>query len=51
VLIPGSGSELYRGVGAIVLGGLALSTLLTLVVVPSLFALVHRARAHLPLRG
>jgi HAE1 family hydrophobic/amphiphilic exporter-1 len=44
VLFPGSGSELYRGVGAIVLGGLALSTLLTLFVVPALFGLVWRAR-------
>ena len=44
VLFPGSGSELYRGVGAIVLGGLALSTALTLVVVPALFTLVWRVR-------
>ena len=44
VLFPGSGSELYRGVGAIVLGGLALSTLLTLFVVPALFGLVWRVR-------
>ena len=44
VLFPGSGSELYRGVGAIVLGGLALSTALTLVVVPALFSLVWRLR-------
>ena len=44
VLFPGSGSELYRGVGAIVLGGLALSTLLTLFVVPALFGLVWRLR-------
>ncbi|TPV95991.1 MAG: efflux RND transporter permease subunit [Myxococcales bacterium FL481] len=44
VLFPGSGSELYRGVGAVVLGGLALSTLLTIYVVPSLFTLLwwHR---------
>jgi len=44
VLFPGSGSELYRGVGAIVLGGLALSTALSLFVVPSLFGLVWRLR-------
>ncbi|MCA9638409.1 MAG: efflux RND transporter permease subunit, partial [Myxococcales bacterium] len=36
VLFPGSGSELYRGVGAVVLGGLALSTVLTLYVTSSL---------------
>lgn len=44
VLFPGSGSELYRGVGAIVLGGLALSTVLTLFVVPCLFSLLWRLR-------
>lgn len=44
VLFPGSGSELYRGVGSIVLGGLALSTLLTLFVIPALFSLLWRLR-------
>jgi hydrophobic/amphiphilic exporter-1 (mainly G- bacteria), HAE1 family len=42
VLVPGSGSELYRGVGAVVLGGLALSTVLTMFVVPAVFAVVWR---------
>lgn len=45
VLFPGNGAELYRGVGAIVLGGLGLSTLLTVFVVPALFGLVWRLRA------
>jgi HAE1 family hydrophobic/amphiphilic exporter-1 len=44
VVFPGSGSELYRGVGAVVLGGLALSTVLTLFVVPALFSLIWRLR-------
>ncbi|HJL17124.1 MAG TPA: efflux RND transporter permease subunit [Sandaracinaceae bacterium LLY-WYZ-13_1] len=44
VVLPGSGSELYRGVGAVVLGGLLLSTALTLFVVPSFFSLVWRVR-------
>lgn len=44
VVVPGSGSELYRGVGAIVLGGLTLSTLLTIYVVPALFTLIWRLR-------
>lgn len=44
VLFPGSGSELYRGVGAVVLGGLALSTVLTLYVVPAGFTLLWRLR-------
>ncbi|HEU5360475.1 MAG TPA: hypothetical protein VFU42_04875, partial [Candidatus Deferrimicrobiaceae bacterium] len=33
---PGPGSELYRGLGSVVLGGLALSTVFTLYVIPSL---------------
>ncbi|MDA3786851.1 MAG: efflux RND transporter permease subunit, partial [Deltaproteobacteria bacterium] len=40
VLSTGSGSELYRGLGSILLGGLALSTLFTLFVIPSLLAFV-----------
>ncbi|MCB9787959.1 MAG: efflux RND transporter permease subunit [Deltaproteobacteria bacterium] len=44
VLFPGSGSELYRGVGAVVLGGLALSTVLTIYVVPAVFTLLWRLR-------
>ena len=38
VLATGSGSELYRGLGSVILGGLAVSTLLTLFVVPALLA-------------
>lgn len=37
VLMPGSGSELYRGLGAVVVGGLLVSTVFTLVLVPILF--------------
>ncbi|MEM6993282.1 MAG: efflux RND transporter permease subunit [Myxococcota bacterium] len=44
VIFAGSGAELYRGVGAVVLGGLALSTVLTLYVVPSLFSVLWRLR-------
>jgi HAE1 family hydrophobic/amphiphilic exporter-1 len=39
VLFPGAGSELYRGLGAVVLGGLAISTIFTLLFVPTLFSL------------
>jgi HAE1 family hydrophobic/amphiphilic exporter-1 len=39
VLFPGSGSELYRGLGSVILGGLLVSTLVTLVLVPTLFSL------------
>jgi len=40
VLFPGAGSELYRGLGSVVIGGLVVSTVFTLLVVPSLFSLV-----------
>lgn len=36
VIATGSGSELYRGLGSILLGGLAISTIFTLFVIPSL---------------
>ncbi len=39
VVFPGAGSELYRGLGSVVLGGLSLSALLTLVLVPPLLSL------------
>lgn len=40
VISTGSGSELYRGLGAILLGGLAMSTIFTLVVIPALLLFV-----------
>ena len=40
VLFPGAGSELYRGLGSVVLGGLALSAVLTLLIIPPLLSLV-----------
>jgi hydrophobic/amphiphilic exporter-1 (mainly G- bacteria), HAE1 family len=42
VLAPGPGSELYRGLGSVVLGGLALSTFFTLFVIPSLLLFLVR---------
>ncbi|SDH34593.1 efflux RND transporter permease subunit [Roseospirillum parvum] len=39
VLFPGAGSELYRGLGTVVLGGLALSAVLTLIIMPPLLSL------------
>ncbi|MEQ9461586.1 MAG: efflux RND transporter permease subunit [Phycisphaeraceae bacterium] len=39
VLMPGSGSELYRGLGSVVVGGLIVATVFTLVVVPLLLSL------------
>ena len=39
VLVPGAGSELYRGLGSVVVGGLSLSAILTLAIVPPLLSL------------
>jgi HAE1 family hydrophobic/amphiphilic exporter-1 len=44
VLTQGAGGELYRGVGTVVLGGLALSTLLSLFVVPAVFVVLWAGR-------
>ena len=40
VLFPGAGSELYRGLGTVVIGGLSLSAVLTLAIIPPLLALL-----------
>ncbi len=37
IVMPGAGSELYRGLGAVVVGGLALSTVITLLLTPLVF--------------
>ena len=40
VVSPGAGSELYRGLGSVMLGGLLVSTIFTLVLIPLLLSLV-----------
>ena len=47
VLFPGAGSELYRGLGSVVIGGLLLSTLFTLFLVPTFLSLVIGMRYRL----
>lgn len=42
VLIPGAGTELYRGLGAIVMFGIAFSTVVTLTFLPSLIVTIIR---------
>ncbi len=49
-LFPGAGSELYRGLGSVVIGGLSLSAMLTLLIIPPLlslfsFALVKKTKS------
>ncbi|MEM1166065.1 MAG: efflux RND transporter permease subunit [Planctomycetota bacterium] len=48
VLMPGSGSELYRGLGAVVVGGLLISTVFTLVLVPIVLSILFEARLRRP---
>jgi HAE1 family hydrophobic/amphiphilic exporter-1 len=45
VLFPGAGSELYRGLGSVVIGGLSLSAVLTLLLIPPLMSLALGSRA------
>ncbi|MEM7252747.1 MAG: efflux RND transporter permease subunit [Pseudomonadota bacterium] len=39
VVFPGAGSELYRGLGSVVVGGLTLSAIMTLAIIPPLLSL------------
>ncbi len=50
VLFPGAGSELYRGLGSVVVGGLLVSTVFTIFLVPALFSLVLEMRSGLSRR-
>jgi len=40
VVMPGAGSELYRGLGSVVVGGLSLSALLTLIIIPPMLSMI-----------
>lgn len=44
VLMRGAGSELYRGIGSVVIGGVLVSTVFTLVLIPALLSLVLEIR-------
>jgi HAE1 family hydrophobic/amphiphilic exporter-1 len=45
IFAPGAGSELYRGLGAVMGGGLIVSTVFTIVVVPLVMAVLVRDRS------
>ncbi len=45
VFLPGAGTELYRGLGAVVLFGILYSALVTLFFLPALLAFVLGLRA------
>jgi len=46
VLRPGPGSELYQGLGSVIVGGLAVSTVFTLILTPVLFTFGHSFEQH-----
>lgn len=43
MLVPGAGTELYRGMAAVIVGGMLISTLFTLILLPSLLRLGEEA--------
>ena len=51
VFIPGSGTELYRGVGAIILFGLGFTSLVTLTFLPALLVTVMAFTGKFKKRG
>ncbi len=52
IVLPGAGSELYRGIGIVVFGGLLLSTVLALFFIPPLMAvLMKRYKPGSPIGG
>ncbi|MDG2185882.1 MAG: efflux RND transporter permease subunit, partial [Mariniblastus sp.] len=46
VFFPGAGSELYRGLGSVILGGLLLSTIFTLVLIPTLLSMMIEVKSY-----
>ena len=44
LVVPGAGSEIYRGMAAAIVGGMAVSTIFTLLLLPSLLQLTPRVR-------
>ncbi|KZN59876.1 hypothetical protein N473_02870 [Pseudoalteromonas luteoviolacea CPMOR-1] len=47
VLIPGAGSELYRGIGSVVVGGLFVATFFTFFLTPALLSLSFKLKSKL----
>jgi len=45
VLVPGPGAEIYRGLGAVIVGGILVSHVFTLVLIPAMLRLGERSAA------
>jgi len=48
LLIPGPGTEVYQGLAAVIVGGMSVSTVFTLILLPSLLRLGETADAPSP---
>ena len=48
VLVPGAGAEMYQGLGSVLLGGLAVSTVFTVFVIPAILIFVIRLEKRKP---
>lgn len=46
MLIPGVGSEIYRGLATVIVGGMGISTLFTLILMPSLLQLSFKTKGY-----
>ena len=44
LLFPGAGSELYRGIGTVIFGGLTMSTIVTFLIIPPLLMISLRTK-------
>jgi len=42
VLVPGPGSVLYRGLGTVLVGGMAVNSVFTLLLLPTLLRLIEK---------
>jgi len=51
LLNPGAGTELYRGIAAVIVGGMAVSTAFTLILLPALLQLGSSTREAVPAVG
>jgi HAE1 family hydrophobic/amphiphilic exporter-1 len=51
VLAPGAGSEFYRGLGSVIVGGLLISTVFTIFLIPALLSLALDAGAKIKQRS
>ena len=47
LVVPGAGSEIYRGMAAAIVGGMSVSTLFTLILLPSLLQLTAKKKPSL----